>query len=94
MSVFKKVILLILVNILGFSGIALCYTLGLVAGIIAADNTDFDTPHFFFQASLTWGVCALFSLSYIFLKGKYALLFLWAPVFIPLFYGLSIIFLG
>jgi len=98
MPSFSKIVIFVLVNAIGFSSIFILYPLGLVTGIISPDDPAFDAlafqRWFLTGTMMTWVVCALFSFSYFFLKGIAKRIFLWAPVVVPMTYGLSVLFLG
>ncbi|MGB4056480.1 MAG: hypothetical protein WBK77_00135 [Alphaproteobacteria bacterium] len=96
MSKMSRIIPFLIVNTLGFLSVPITYHMTFATGIIAADNPGFDPEAFktyFLQGTfLTWIVCALFSIAYFFVKGKERLIFLWAPVVIPMAYGLKSLF--
>ncbi len=93
MGRFSKIAVFLLINLLGFMAVPVCYHIGVYAGLVSTENPNFDPAafkgYFLTGTYLTWAVCALFSLSYFFLKGKERLAFLWAPVVVPMAYGLS-----
>ncbi|GJL85475.1 MAG: hypothetical protein DHS20C02_12500 [Micavibrio sp.] len=93
----SKLIPFLLINLLGFFSVGICYVLGIVTGAISTESPDFDFEafqQFFFAGTIiTWVVCAIFSTAYFFIRGKMKLVFLWAPVYVPLAYGLSVLFL-
>jgi hypothetical protein len=96
MNILLKILILLAVNALGFWGISLCYLMGVALGLIDLTNSEFDAhafqAYFVHGSYMTWFVCAVFSLAYLFLKGKERYLFLLAPLIIPFGYGLSVIF--
>ncbi len=92
----SKIVPFLLINLFGFFAVGICYALGIVLGAATltdpALNVHSIQTWFFTGTMVTWLVCALFSLSYFFLEGKIKLVFLWAPVYVPFAYGLSILF--
>jgi hypothetical protein len=96
MPSFTKIVVFFLVNALGFFSPGVLYVLGKLTGAISPDDPAFDAvafqQWFLTGTMMTWIVCALFSLSYFFLKGKAKLFFLWAPAVVPYVYGLSVLF--
>lgn len=96
MSNLSTVVLLLTANVLGFCTIALCYILGVVLGKFTGIEEGMASAQIYSlvaQIALTWMVCAVFSLSAFFVGGFGRALFLLAPIFIPLGYGLKLIFL-
>lgn len=93
----KKILIFIAINAFGFFSVGICFALGTLTGLINGSELTLNTIEFqkwFFTGTiLTWLVCAVFSLSYFFIRSKLRFLFLWAPVFIPFGYGLSILVL-
>ncbi len=90
----KKALLFIGVNFLGFSVPTIYFYVGIFTGVFATDDQTAITlaqQELFFGSTITWLICALFSLSYFFLKGKAGLMFLWAAFVIPMLYGLSVL---
>ncbi len=96
MTDIPKLILFLLANLLGFFSVGICYVFGLTTGIISADDPAFDIQHFkefFFKGTMmTWFICAVFSAAYFFARGRMRFLFLWAPVYIPIAYGFTVLF--
>lgn len=89
-----RILLLAAANTAGFFTMAFCYFLGVRSGRLEIGSPSFNAAalhHDFTIGMATWAVCAAFSLAYLFLKGKERLFFLWAPVVIPLGYGLSVL---
>ena len=85
-------------NILGFLGISLAYNLGISLNLLDIDSQSNHTAalqqQFFTGASLTWLVCAVFSISFLFLHNNARLIFLTAPVILPFGYGLGTLWLS
>ena len=95
MTDISKILVFLLVNTLGFCSVALCYYLGQMSGAFSVNDPGFDAASFkhdfLVGTLLTWLACAAFSFSYFFIKSKARLLFLWAPVVVPVAYGLSVL---
>lgn len=89
-----QIVIFLLANALGFLSVFFCYFIGAKSGVLAPSDSNFDHAAFktFLTGTmLTWLACAVFSLAYFFLKGKERLFFLWAPVVIPMGYGLYVL---
>ncbi|MGQ0527905.1 MAG: hypothetical protein ACT4OY_07775 [Alphaproteobacteria bacterium] len=95
MTRFQKIALFVLINALGFLSPSFCYYIGITTGAIAPSSPDFDISTFrlwFFPGiTMTWAVCALFSLAFFFIRDNGRWLFLLAPLVIPVLYGLSVL---
>ena len=96
MSTFSKIIAFLLVNTLGFFSPLVCSWIGFRTGLLSGESPGFDAQHFqnwfLTGVMVTWLVCAIFSLASFFLHGKARLFFLWAPVIVPMIYGLSVLY--
>lgn len=94
----KNVSLLIAANIIGFLGISLAYNLGIGLGLLDTDSENTQAillqHKFFTGTTMTWVACAVFSLSFLFLKNSARLLFLSAAVILPFAYGLGTLLLS
>lgn len=91
---FKKIALFVFANILGFSVPTLLFLGGVTLNLFPADDPQAAAVvqnELFHGSIITWMVCAVFSVSYFFLKGRAGLMFLWAPVVLPLLYGLKVL---
>lgn len=89
-----RIALFVIANVLGFFSMPFCYFLGMRLGRIAIDNPNFNVQilhHLFMVGTITWFVCALFSIAFFFLKGREKYFFLVAPVLFPLLYGFKVI---
>ena len=94
MPALKKALLFLTVNFLGFSVPAVYFYIGIYTGILPTDDQAAMTlvqQRLFFGSTVTWLICAVFSVAYFFLKGKAGLMFLWAAFIIPMLYGLSVL---
>ncbi len=82
---------LLFANTLGFFVPIVLYPLGIFLNIIEFDKEGPNPvllQFAFLQATtVTWLVCALFSLAFLFIRDKIRWVFILAPVLIPLFYG-------
>lgn len=96
MKTLVKILAFLAVNAAGFFTPFFCYFIGLKTGAINFDDPAFDGHAFkmwFFSGTMmTWSACALFSLAYFLIDGKMRFLFLWSPLVVPLFYGLSVLY--
>ena len=96
MENFKKALLFVVVNILGFLTTSLMYFLSYrIEGYDPANLSDeqiIHIQHLLGGTFGTWTICALFSISYFFLRKPQGLIFLWASLVIPLLYGLSVLY--
>lgn len=85
-------------NLIGFYSASVCYVIGMGAGVISLSDPQFNAQAFkdwFFTGTImTWMVCALFSLAFLFVRGKMRLLFLLLPAVVPYLYGFSVLFGG
>lgn len=85
-----KVLLFIIVNIIGFSTIPVITVFLLSSQIIDVTASGFNQAVFeydvFFTHSVTWMICAIFSITHFFLKGMWRQILLFSPIVIPFVY--------
>ncbi len=90
-----KIIALFVVNAVGFMSVPFCFILGTKLGFLELADTDIDLyalkTHFMHGTYMTWLACAIFSPAYLFLKGNERFVFLWAPLVVPVCYGLYVL---
>jgi hypothetical protein len=95
MNFVVKLLTLLVVNSLGFLAPPAALALSVRMGWLNPSDPTLDVEafrtHFMHSSYATWAVCALFSLAYLFLKGKERFVFLLAPVIVTFGYGLSVI---
>lgn len=87
----RDIAFFLLANVLGFSGIALAYHAGITMGM-AGDtekllNSGLLADHFFSASSMIWGISAVLSIGFFFIKEKWRLALLALPAFMPFLYG-------
>lgn len=90
-------LLIILVNAIGFFSVHFCYFVGVNTGLLPVGDPSLTTEtlaKFFHVIVLTWIICAPFSLAFLFLKGTIRYMFLLAPAVIPMAYGFKVLLLG
>lgn len=84
------------VNVIGFFIAPGLYVVGVALGRFSnqsgAEHAQ-QMHSFFSEVTLTWAICALFSITSFFQNGMARIMFLLAPIAIPLAYGLRVIFL-
>lgn len=91
----KQIFLFIAVNALGFSSSTLTFLIGLQLGRFDASSEESMTlvqDKLFMGTTITWIVCALFSVLYFVFDGRWGKIFLASAFIIPMLYGLSVIF--
>ncbi len=94
MTHLKSIVVFIFFNALGFLSAPLCYQIGVHSGAIAPDDPAFSPAvlHVLFNGIIiTWMICVVFSLASFFFKGFTRLIFLLAPVVLPMAYGLRVL---
>lgn len=94
LAVIKKAALFVTINILGFSVPALLFVSSVALNILPTDDpatAGMIRDMLFHGSTKLWMVCAVFSVAYFFLKGRAGRMFLWAPVAVPVIYGLSVL---
>lgn len=90
----QKILLFLFVNALGFSSSTITFVIGLKLGRLSAENEgaiSLIQEKLFLGSSITWIVCALFSVCYFFFDGRWGKAFLWSAFVIPFAYGLSVV---
>lgn len=96
MNHLTKILAFLTINIAGFMSVPLCFIVVTKLGLLAVPREDVELDAFKTQfmhgTYMTWLVCAVFSVAYFFLKGKERLFFLWAPLVVPVAYGLYVLF--
>ncbi|MGB4107884.1 MAG: hypothetical protein WBK55_08830 [Alphaproteobacteria bacterium] len=96
MNYLYKIAALLIVIAAGFMTVPLCFILGTKLGLLQLADSDLDLyalkTHFMQGTYMTWLACAVFSPAYLFLKGNERFLFLWAPLVVPMGYGLYVLF--
>ncbi|MBP7722649.1 MAG: hypothetical protein KA155_08950 [Alphaproteobacteria bacterium] len=92
----SKILAFLVVNAAGFMSVPLCFITVTKLGLLTMPREDVELDAFKTQfmhgTYMTWLVCAVFSVAYFFIKGKERLLFLWAPLVVPVSYGLYVLF--
>lgn len=92
MGFLPSFLLLLITNAVGFSVGPILYVLTIVKfRMIEISEAGFNPAvekQYMMMTTMTWFICALFSLSALFLKGQWKLLFGFAPVAVPLIYDL------
>lgn len=93
MKTLNQALILLVFNFVGFWATALVYFLGTRAlGLVDVQVPDFNEANlfhtYFLHVYTTFLICAIFSVSFLFLKDKMRYLFLGAPLAIPTIYGL------
>lgn len=92
----KKIVLFLFVNALGFASSTANFFLGVQLGRFAAADAatiDFVQQKLFLGTSVTWIVCAVFSIGYFFFEGIWGKAFLWSAFILPCLYGLKVVLL-
>lgn len=96
MNHLSKILAFLIVNAAGFMSVPLCFIVVTKLGLLKMPSENLELYSFKTQfmhgTYMTWLVCAIFSFAYFFLKGKERLLFLWAPLAVPVSYGLYVLF--
>ena len=91
----RDTLLFLLANLAGFMGPPLAYNAAIFSGWFspAAIETDPATfqASFFSGTTITWALCAIFSLGFFMMHSKMRMLFLLVPALAPLAYGLSVL---
>jgi hypothetical protein len=92
-NIIQNVLSFFLVNLIGSFVGPVCYALSVVKfGLIEISEDNFSPDvmnHYITTTQMTWAVCALFSLSLFFLKGRWKTAFTLAPIAIPLLYAVT-----
>ncbi|HQX27303.1 MAG TPA: hypothetical protein PKX38_05125 [Alphaproteobacteria bacterium] len=92
----SKILAFLVVNAAGFMSVPLCFILVTKLGLLTMPREDLELEAFKTQfmhgTYMTWLACAVFSVAYFFIKGKERLFFLWAPLVVPVSYGLYVLF--
>ena len=90
----KKVILFLFINILGFGSSTIIFLIGMKLGRFSAvDEATIALVQdkLVLGTTMTWIVCAVFSISYFFFEGRWGKIFLWSAFVFPAVYGLNVL---
>lgn len=90
----NDVLLLLLVNFLGFSSVLPTFMIGTYKlGLVDVEVPDFNelllVQTYTLYCYITFIICAVFSLSFLFLRDRMRFAFLAAPLVVPVIYGLA-----
>lgn len=92
MGFLQSFLVLFIVNVIGFYVGPILYAVTVVKfRLIEISETGFNyaaMQQYLTMANWTWLVCAMFSLSVLFLKGRWKLVFAFAPIAVPFVYDL------
>lgn len=94
MAYLKNIAVFIFFNAVGFLSAPLCYVIGIHSGTLDPTDPAFSPAvlHVLFNGIIiTWMICMIFSLASFFLKGFARMIFLLAPVVLPMAYGLRVL---
>lgn len=93
MKILIKVLSFFLVNIIGYyASLSLFAVLVMKFDVIGYETATIDLVNFeqnyFIRIFMTWAACAIFSFASFFFKSSIRFAFLFAPIIVPLIYGL------
>lgn len=86
-KIINRTALVLIVNNLSLLLVFLIFELALRFGVVPMESPDLATLYFF-QTYATLIICAVFSLSFVFLNSQWRYVFLLAPLVIPAAYGI------
>ncbi len=91
----RDTLLFLFANLAGFTGAPLAYNVAVLSGWFSPATIETDPAafqaSFFSGTTITWALCAIFSLGFFMIHSKMRMLFLLIPVLVPLAYGLSVL---
>jgi hypothetical protein len=91
----RRLLAFISANAIGFFSPMFCYYVATITKMHSVSDPGFNAEEFrsWFLGGImmTWLICAIFSLGYFFADGKSRVIFLLAPILVPVIYGFSVL---
>ena len=91
----RDIFIFVLINIIGFFAAPIIYHstgfTGLFSPAMVEENIGAFQSSFFVGTMITWAVCAVMSIGFFFIDGKFRNVLIALPIVVPFIYGLNVL---